>query len=922
MDYLLENQNLGLLEKNKKIFTDLSKDNNESGNPLESESNKDTFKMYTDFMTEKQGLLEIIDEMVKFSTNQLSVYQSKADNKISTPENLTVLKSIKNQSDFINFKNRVIMILENYQEQPGLLDPILGQIVPNLMNNSLYLIESLLKNRNEFTLINLQCLYQIVYILCKIRGYSTIIKFFSSEVHVFEPVITFLLSLNPMDTDNWFLLYVLLLWTSILGLIPFDIETIDTNNIITSGLFEYYKKTLNLSGVLRDIAAYSLSKFLTRPDVIRKGLLDNFIHYSINVLQSEQMQLNIFELLGVLSSLCEIFKNGLPGDMIKYAEIVVNKVIRFKYDILVSNSGIFMKYLCKLSQRVGLVLLKPKFQKWRYQMKLSNLLGSKNNPSNNASSDTQIHNPQYEEDDLNYDIDFELLETIIDFLLTNLSHKEYIVRWSSAKGLGRLCERLTKQMVDDILQNIFNLFENEENEYSWQGACLCIAELCKRGMILPEKLGTIVQYLEKALVFEVNKGTFCTGSSVRDSACYVVWALARAYTREVMKPYVNKIVKSLILTILFDKEVNCRRAASAAFQEHVGRQGYFPHGIEIITEADYFTLGNRIYCYLHISTFIAQYPEYYQTIVDYLSFNRLIHVESNIRTISAEALGLLVPFHPEYFVNIVLPKLLNLCYSKTLHVRHGAIVGIGYILVGLSGKWDFEQKARKIRKKILEGMNSNEKKVLEDSEYRKMFEQKYEMIKYNNSMYLISDELMNQINSIPENLDNKNLYRGKGAELMRTAINNLIRLISESNLNVNKKQINYFFDILIDNLKHPNNDIQKEACEGLRLLNETYTNVINEEQSFIEEIEKKFLQVIKLAVTDENIYITKGFTMSIPYFDSKLILRNYPAAMESLYTNAKIKKTNNNDAETRKFALESLCWLSCKFIQEYVKNIS
>jgi len=36
----------------------------------------------------------------------------------------------------------------------------------------------------------------------------------------------------------------------------------------------------------------------------------------------------------------------------------------------------------------------------------------------------------------------------------------------------------------------------------------------------------------------------------------------------------------------------CRRAASAAFQENVGRQGHdnFPNGIDILTAADYYTL--------------------------------------------------------------------------------------------------------------------------------------------------------------------------------------------------------------------------------------------------------------------------------------------------------------------------------------------
>ena len=65
-----------------------------------------------------------------------------------------------------------------------------------------------------------------------------------------------------------------------------------------------------------------------------------------------------------------------------------------------------------------------------------------------------------------------------------------------------------------------------------------------------------------------------------------------------MKKHVERLAKTLILTILFDKEVNCRRAASAAFQENIGRQGNFPHGIEILTEADYFTLGSRNNCFL------------------------------------------------------------------------------------------------------------------------------------------------------------------------------------------------------------------------------------------------------------------------------------------------------------------------------------
>ena len=85
---------------------------------------------------------------------------------------------------------------------------------------------------------------------------------------------------------------------------------------------------------------------------------------------------------------------------------------------------------------------------------------------------------------------------------------------------------------------------------------------------------------------------------------------------------------------VFDREVNVRWAAAAAFQENVGRQvrwhhfrnlhglptmsttirhccralqGNFPHGIPILHAANLFTLGNRGKAYLSVSTFLAQY---------------------------------------------------------------------------------------------------------------------------------------------------------------------------------------------------------------------------------------------------------------------------------------------------------------------------
>ena len=86
-----------------------------------------------------------------------------------------------------------------------------------------------------------------------------------------------------------------------------------------------------------------------------------------------------------------------------------------------------------------------------------------------------------------------------------------------------------------------------------------------------------------ALIYEDRRGNYALGAHVRDAACYVSWSFARAYDPGVIRPHVNVIAGALLVTTVFDREVNCRRAASAAFQENVGRQGEFPHGIDILT---------------------------------------------------------------------------------------------------------------------------------------------------------------------------------------------------------------------------------------------------------------------------------------------------------------------------------------------------
>ena len=105
------------------------------------------------------------------------------------------------------------------------------------------------------------------------------------------------------------------------------------------------------------------------------------------------------------------------------------------------------------------------------------------------------------------------------------------------------------------------------------------------------------------MLYDELRGTFSVGSAVRDAACYLCWALARAYDPSILQPHVQQLAKVLVIATVFDREVNCRRAAASAFQEHVGRQGTFPHGIDILTTCDYFAVGLRKNAYLQLRYF-------------------------------------------------------------------------------------------------------------------------------------------------------------------------------------------------------------------------------------------------------------------------------------------------------------------------------
>lgn len=105
----------------------------------------------------------------------------------------------------------------------------------------------------------------------------------------------------------------------------------------------------------------------------------------------------------------------------------------------------------------------------------------------------------------------------------------------------------------------------------WHGVCLALAEAARRGLVDTESLNDMMPCAIRALSFDIRNGAHSVGSNVRDAAAYLVWSLARASDPESIRPFALEIAKNLVSVACLDREVSIRRAASAAFQEHVGR---------------------------------------------------------------------------------------------------------------------------------------------------------------------------------------------------------------------------------------------------------------------------------------------------------------------------------------------------------------
>nr|CAB3494231.1 unnamed protein product [Digitaria exilis] len=750
--------------------------------------------------------------------------------------------------------HRIRSIMDKYQEEGQLLEPYLENIVSPLMSLVRSKTMELGASTDELLdIIKPLCI--IIYTLVTVCGYKSVIKFFPHQVSDLELAVALLEKCHTMSsatalrqesTGEMETKCVILLWLYILVLIPFDISTVDTSIAtadsvdgaevvpLVTRILDICKDYLSSSGPMRRMSGLLLARLLTRPDMTKA--FSSFMEWAHKMLLSVTDDfIDQFRSIGIVEALASIFKS--------------------------------------ISSSLG-----------------ANLSSSTAGEVYSSGSIEQANIDQIDTCSLEEDMDVpEIVEEIIDLLLTGLRDscgcffklvkcllifsQDTIVRWSAAKGIGRITARLTPALSEEVISSILQLFSPGEGDGSWHGGCLALAELARRGLLLPSSFPDVIPVIIKALHYDVRRGPHSIGSHVRDAAAYVCWAFGRAYTNYDMKAVLEQLAPHLLTVACYDREasyiccfqmfcasdpiVNCRRAASAAFQENVGRQGTFPHGIDIVNTTDYFALASRSNSYLNVAVSVAQYKEYLYPFADELLCNKITHWEKSLRELAAQALSLLVQYDMDYFGGHALEKLVPYTLSSDLCTRHGSTLAAGEVALRL---------------------------------YQLGFT--FSTVTFH--LYLYFLDMQKALSGIVPAIEKARLYRGKGGEIMRSAVSRFISCISIAGISMNEKIKKSLLETLNENLRHPNSQIQCAAVDALKHFIPTY--LVSSGEKTANDVISKYVALLD----DPNVAARRGAALALGILPYKFLILKWMPVMSKLCSSCTIEdKPDDPDAEAR-----------------------
>lgn len=412
-------------------------------------------------------------------------------------------------------------IFDKYLELPSLLDKYVEAMVQQLSTAARRRMDDTksLERVEKFSSCALPRQLSALYALCKVRGRKRIQKFLPHRVEDVHATLRTLQALHKLSKGSagntisiseigqpelWESIYVLWSWMGMLSLVPFhSVIVVEKDDI--DALVDLAKSYFHEAGPTREMAAVCLASWLSRPD-LEKSHLEDFQGWAIDILNEYLHHArDTVRLMAILQTLVTIFKVSTSDRevLLRFAVPLGDSILRLS-DTKPNNLHV-RKYLVKWWTRIAVLHMPPRIATWRYHRGRRSL---KENLLSRGDHDKKAKTGADDSLSLlkNRSIqDYELfavpdaVEESIGELIGGLADESTVVRWSAAKGVGRVVERLPAICSDDVLDALLALFDDKEKDNDWQGACLAMAELARRGLLLPHRLQEVVHRISEAI---------------------------------------------------------------------------------------------------------------------------------------------------------------------------------------------------------------------------------------------------------------------------------------------------------------------------------------------------------------------------------------------------------------------------------------
>ncbi|RAL00906.1 tubulin-specific chaperone D [Aspergillus ibericus CBS 121593] len=570
---------------------------------------------------------------------------------------------------------RLVGLLEPFQEWPQLLDPHLSTLLPPLVDAFL---AYLLKHRDQYaakaadsqrqkTAYPLpRAICRLLYTFCKVRGVKVISRFLNNEPKYLDPLLRAFIEWDAVAQGEpelgigdiplrlvWEERYVMLIWISHLLLAPFDLASMSSDDIpipydnlgqlqevpaqtptVTKSLLSVALNYVNVSGKEREAATVVLARLVLRRDMQALGLLTNLTDWAFSTVQpaGDAEPPSVYTCIGVLSFVARLGASGQVEDFAPLVTPVFEQTLKVvqgnsRVSDVINSSALARKTIIKILRAVTVMAL------------------SLSERGSNAISDDQVST---------------ILEDAIDHFLVALADKDTPVRFAASKALSIITLKLHPDMATEVIEAVTGsleeniLYEKRDgtivtplearrigintlkrnlsavDAQRWQGLILTLGHLLFRRAPPTHQLGDVLQPLVSGLDFEQRSSTGSSvGTGVRDASCFGIWSLSRKYTTQellALKPQtistataqgeeentLQMLAIELVCAACVDPSGNIRRGASAALQELIGRHpNTIAEGISLVQVVDYHAVARRSRAMIDVAKATADLSHHY-----------------------------------------------------------------------------------------------------------------------------------------------------------------------------------------------------------------------------------------------------------------------------------------------------------------------